>query len=60
MESIILGKTDKKQQKALEKRTKSGIFALENESFWKPKGLVLFYSRIYPTIKYCLFSGSNA
>ena len=25
----FLGKTDKKQQKALEKRTKSGIFALE-------------------------------
>ena len=32
MESIILGKTDKKQQKALEKRTKSGIFALEKRT----------------------------
>ena len=32
MESIILGKTDKKQQKTLEKRTKSGIFALEKRT----------------------------
>ena len=32
MESIILGKTDKKQQKSLEKRTKSGIFALEKRT----------------------------
>lgn len=32
MQSIILRKTDKKQQKALEKRTKSGIFALEKRT----------------------------
>ena len=45
------------QHLSLLKRTP---FAFQNESFCKPKGLLLFYSHIYPTIKHCLFSGSNA